>query len=160
MDLMPMTDFVLQQHKESETNGQYIRTTFKYANFLKRPLTLGMFVPCDLEGNVLKNPNNQPNTSFTSEKHYENGQIETFYDEDYFNECLIEYQQAKERVLFKLEEGFDAEEILIELYSCIADTKEEELCTEDISRFTIEDLINIWHECDIELTESAIKQIQ
>lgn len=32
------------------------RLTGEYAKFLKQPLTLGMFVPCDEEGNVLEYP--------------------------------------------------------------------------------------------------------
>ena len=40
MKLISMTDFVLYK-KESHTQ------IMKYAKFLKQPLTLGMFVPCD-----------------------------------------------------------------------------------------------------------------
>ena len=42
MKLISMTDFVLYK-KESHTQ------IMKYAKFLKQPLTLGMFVPCDEE---------------------------------------------------------------------------------------------------------------
>ncbi len=50
----------------------------EYANFLKQPLELGMFVPCDLDGNVLIKHNS--------------------YDSD-----INDYSKAKERVIF---EGF------------------------------------------------------
>ena len=54
--LISMTDFVLDQHQKciSSTN-----TTYNYAEFLKLPLTLAMFVPCDLDGNYLEEPTDQ-----------------------------------------------------------------------------------------------------
>lgn len=55
---------------------------YRYASFLSKPLTLGMFVPCDEDGNVLEEP------------------IETIGGVELYNE---QYQQAKKRVLF---EGF------------------------------------------------------
>ncbi|WP_395076319.1 hypothetical protein [Flavobacterium sp.] len=62
MKLISMTDFVLEQHNWSPTqvrfdnefsNKRFRSVVSKYANFLKQPLTLGMFVPCDDDGNVL-----------------------------------------------------------------------------------------------------------
>lgn len=73
MKLIPMTDFVLEQHEQCiSSNGR----TYNYAKFLKQPLTLGMFVPCDLEGNVL----------------------EEYHDLENKN---ILYEDAKKRVLIK-----------------------------------------------------------
>jgi hypothetical protein len=82
MKLISMTDYVLEQEKYLDiTNRQKLEHIINYANFLKQPLELWMFVPCDLEGNVLIEPIEQ-NPIYWSK----------------------EYQQAKERVLF---EGFD-----------------------------------------------------
>lgn len=67
MKLISMTDFVLEQRGDN----------LKYAQFLKQSLNLGMFVPCDLEGNVLQDPGLIPS--------YE----------------LQEYRKYKERVLFE-----------------------------------------------------------
>ena len=64
MKLISMTDFVLEQNSTDlkplmATNWtKEFELRFKkivdYANFLKKPLTLGMFVPCDDDGNVLE----------------------------------------------------------------------------------------------------------
>lgn len=60
MKLISMTDFVILQNislanKEIKHNECGLRI-LKYANFLKQPLILGMFVPCDENGNVLEEP--------------------------------------------------------------------------------------------------------
>ena len=59
MKLISMTDFVLEQFhqlpelpKEQHMTKAYM-SCLNYAQFLKQPLTLGMFVPCDEVGNVL-----------------------------------------------------------------------------------------------------------
>lgn len=79
-----MTDFVLlnkniyegysSQDSNVFTYNHVVRLE-NYANFLKQPLTLGMFVPCDLEDNVLEEYHNIDNKN-------------------------ILYQEARERVLF------------------------------------------------------------
>ena len=83
-----MTDFVLQQEKIIKSGYRYYQNTTTYAEFLKQPITLGMFVPCDEDGDVV-------------------------YDIDYcfknkVNYCRDTYEEAKERVLF---EGFDFTEV-------------------------------------------------
>lgn len=98
--LVSMVDFVLEQEKkliDAPINEagvkqlkKYITSTSNYANFLKQPLTLGMFIACDLEGNVLEKPNR-----------------DSFHNSDkgdyLFRLYTNQFQQAKERVLF---EGF------------------------------------------------------
>jgi hypothetical protein len=49
MELISMTDFVLgQKEKFSNDNDRemwdYLKAQFRYAEFLKQPLTLGMFL--------------------------------------------------------------------------------------------------------------------
>ena len=53
MKLIPMTDFVLEKNEFDlfKKNAQQIR---KYAKFLKQPLKLGMFIPCDINGYILE----------------------------------------------------------------------------------------------------------
>ena len=96
MKLIPMTDYV---HSEFDKHLQTLKgyTAFdymikvkNYANLLSTPLTLGMFVPCDLEGNVLEEPKR---ILYKDEDGY--------YDEVHWEINTKEYQQAKERVLFK-----------------------------------------------------------
>lgn len=99
-NLISMTDFVLtpmltlvskkvldklepyQYHNYSHS------ANINYAKFLKQPLELWMFVPCDENGNVLEEPYNDGN------------------GDNYFGALLDEYQQAKERCLF---EGFECQ---------------------------------------------------
>lgn len=89
-NLIKMTDFVLEQGTEINTGEMFYIRTYNYAKFLKQPLELGMFVPCDEDSSVveyIKNP------------------YEIFCDKE--NVCRviskeeIKYQKAKERVLFE-----------------------------------------------------------
>lgn len=90
MKLINMTDYVLEQSKRYFDGhivlSQYEELTRSYANFLKQPLALWMFVPCDEKGHVLFNPFADDNDAGT-EKEY----------------LQIAYNKAKERCLF---EGF------------------------------------------------------
>lgn len=90
--LTSMVDFVLECTKKSplepyeQVNETFINKVINYANFLKQPLEIWMFVPCKLVGDVwvvleepvYTNPSNK------------------FYNEVY----VKEYQQAKERCFF------------------------------------------------------------
>ena len=94
MKLISMTDFVLETVKEDFNNGEYPNFNFRdrvnsYALFLKKPLQVWMFVPCDEEGNVLELPKREP-----------------FQDGQKYDDLLLKYQIAKERCLF---EGYDVE---------------------------------------------------
>ncbi|MBC7524824.1 MAG: hypothetical protein H7239_10330 [Flavobacterium sp.] len=83
MKLISMTDFVLgEKVKSILTCIEAYVLIRKYAQFLKQPLELWMFVPCDSDGNVLEYKQNE---YLSSLKPYERQ----------------EYQQAKERCLFE-----------------------------------------------------------
>ena len=56
MKLISMTDFVLEIDKNDKRLNRKYYAIISYANFLKTPLNLGMFVPCDENGNVLNDP--------------------------------------------------------------------------------------------------------
>lgn len=92
--LISMTDFVLEQNKKlknaTDAYDQYCKIV-NYANFLKQPLKIEMFVPRDADGNVL-----------------EEKSIFNTTDEDYIfdSESFDKYQQAKDEVLFEYYEGF------------------------------------------------------
>ena len=99
--LIPMTDFVLEQLNEQNSRTKPMREVFnsleKYAKFLKQPLKLEMFVPCDEDGNILKEPKRwedylQYPDSFDGNKEWDE---------------LYDYQQAKEKVLFVFKPHFD-----------------------------------------------------
>ena len=84
MKLITMTDFVLEQRKTYEGDFKDLADLyFRYANFLKQPLELWMFVSCDEDCDILEEP------------------IETIGGVEMY---VKRYQQAKERCLF---EGLD-----------------------------------------------------
>lgn len=96
MKLIPMTDFALEQEKKF---NQWEKTfdssnsfwkCIKYANFLKQPLKLEMFVPCDKYSNFLEEPLQEHYTDCTEEQNAK----DWLYN-------LEKYQQAKEKVLFE-----------------------------------------------------------
>lgn len=142
--LISMTDFVLEQMENVMLDGTGVVSARigNYANFLKRPLKLEMFVPCDENGNVL-----DPSDVFKS---CEKGFL---------------YGKAKERVLFK---GFVFEEsqkealenntqLSVSIYSKKSFYVTHRLNGKWHTWFalkTVEDLI----KCKIELSETAIKQ--
>tara|TARA_B100001765_G_C19461716_1_gene319567 strand:- start:27 stop:527 length:501 start_codon:yes stop_codon:yes gene_type:complete len=97
-----------QKYKYGMCEAGALESIAGYNNFLKQPLTLGMFVPCDDEGNVLDD-------SFSGEPVLADYKIERFntetgatYDDGYdyqefelHNKYYEIYQQAEEKVLFK-----------------------------------------------------------
>lgn len=125
--LKSMTDFVLEQwHPENLEKEEFEEVYTKihnYAKFLKQPLTLSMFVPCDKKGNVYVDYKTYQPKKGTICIPYE-GLFEVsrkgidvellnepqfwkddqrFYNKRKYEEALKEYREAKERVLF---EGF------------------------------------------------------
>ena len=83
--LIKMSDYVLDKQRFKEDSDIAIFNVTNYANFLNQPLELGMFVPCDDNGNVL-------------EDIIGNGMIHNY------SEKVKQYEQAKDKVLF---DGFD-----------------------------------------------------
>lgn len=165
MKLQNMTDFVLNideiviQGEDQEYNEWSLSCLGKienYAKFLKKPLTLGMFVPCDENVNILFQPIHF--NEWLSE--YKNGIIH-----EYEHHTMLKYLKAKERVLFediKLGNygnkmfhltGFNNSYVIINgvIYNDNQNSAPQK--TED----AIEDLLNT--NSHIELTPSAIKQI-
>lgn len=95
--LISMTDFVLEQGLNPlQNDAQCWIKTHKYAELLKHPLTLGMFVPCDLDGNVLEDIETGENLKFHP---LTPGDEATEYWIDY-KIRKKEYQEAKERCMF------------------------------------------------------------
>jgi hypothetical protein len=150
MKLMSMVDFVLKQKEELKLRANlhyYVEAVdlawkmINYAQFLKQPLELWMFVPCDENGNVLE-------------------------DKTYFPIIDCEYQQAKEVCIFY---GFEFTES--QKFSTVNNiknsvhwytkdrlyltTKKEDGYHSYFQLFTVEDLI----QCDLQLTPTALKQI-
>lgn len=133
-----MSDFVLNtQNKEITVSYGYrnkLSEITNYAKFLKKPLTLGMFVCCDKDGNVMIHP---------CEKGFLGSQEMQY---DFYKK---KYQEAKERVLF---EGFSfnkkKEQIIFKNRTLTLKTF-----------FAVNNCIGDLLFMDITLTPTAIKQI-
>ena len=155
--LVPMTDFVLEQTKnfnavvydDLETASiNLIERIENYANFLKQPLKLEMFVPCDEDGNVLEEP-----------------KIEEEYVDEHTTQIFAQYQydldKAKEKVLF---EGFKIYDYKLNVFFYLGrrktlsyDKKRKDFITIGLLPETVEDLINI--SSQIKLSQTALNSI-
>lgn len=94
--LIPMTTFVIEYYShEGYADLQTLKLMKNYASFLKKPLRLGMFVPVDQQGNVLKEPKNY--TSWKALAHNSSGEAA---DNAAFEEYRI-YQAAEQKCFFK-----------------------------------------------------------
>ena len=142
--LKSMTDFVINKRKELLRHSEYkndlenyANIVYNYANFLKQPLNLGMFVPCDEDGDILEEP-----------KNYEQQLLNMMTE---YNDEVYRYKQAKEKVLF---EGFHIEGNKLcysDFYFGIID---------NISNSKVENLLSELPENEMpKLMLSAIKQI-
>lgn len=152
MKLISTTDFVIQKEKEYQFRDdcEFAYEVRKYANFLKRPLELGMFISCDENGHFLQEPEHydlwRKHGSFTQYGEHLTSVCEPFF-------------KAKEKVLF---EGFEVIEISKKTKILSDKNKKfhiwinEENKIDEIHDFkTIEDLILF----DLELTPNAIKNL-
>lgn len=135
--LISMTDFVLENAKQPYVEGTKYIDLVNYAKFLKQPLKLEMFVPCDEEGNII--------SKFYSEK--ENTKNLTF------SQLSNQYQIAETKVLF---EGIEFRTNGGVNFLTI---KEDTFAFFDFNvkfkDLTIEYLI----QYNLQLTENALKQI-
>ena len=158
--LIPMTDFVIEIDENkpkfknfssfSEINQYEINGYDKirnYATFLKKPLKLEMFVPCDDEGNILEEP-----------------KIEEDVDE-HTTQIFAQYQydldKSKEKVLF---EGFKIYDYKLNVFFYLGrrkklsyDKKRKDFITIGFLPETVEDLINI--SSQIKLSQTALNAI-
>lgn len=120
--LISMTDFVLQENKVGQQVNsitsylyQELSRIKNYANFLKKPLKLGYFIPCDKNDEALPRPSLYDPRSKTG-----------LYDIDEYDERVKEYQEAKQRVLFEFQSDFKSWSI-----GDIKDSNIEELLSDD-----------------------------
>ncbi len=164
MKLISMTEFVLQEKENVEFHmndtvletGRLMQKVFKYAEFLRQPLTLGMFVPCDEDGNILKEITEPNKSDYWSDN-------DTVFSAELYRNNLEEfkkYQKAKEKVLF---EGFCYK------FNIDANGKKWEYVKNEFPHVfsfdqlksnTVESLLTRFkEEYMIELTPSALKQI-
>ena len=114
--LIPMTNFVnnvgnMENYPSHENALSWI---YNYATFLKQPLKLEMFVPCDDNGNILKEPKKtnyqvDVNTKCSGWKYLydSNDKLIGYYDDRKWKEDFVKYKQSKEKVLFVFKPHFD-----------------------------------------------------
>lgn len=147
MKLISMTDFVLEQEKlypcsdlkdYNEINEKVLNAIINYAQFLKQPLKLEMFVPCDEDGNFLEEPIfHEPN----NENEIGN-----------YEKLIEEYYEAKDKVLFD-----NYLVIKKSNYSVVIDSHGRDVWLSWNQSKTIESLIN--EVTEVSLTPNAIKKI-
>lgn len=154
MKLTSMVNFVLQK---DITDIKQRDSIVKYANFLRQPLKLEMFINCDDDGNFFEEPKNtnyqvDVNTKCSGWKYlYDNNdKLIGYYDDRKWKEDFVKYKQSKEKVLFEIEKSnykFTIEDAkyLIGYYSTV-----EQFINAVISN---EIMVNF------NLTSNAIKQI-
>lgn len=175
MKLTSMVNFVLQQ---DITDIKQRDSIVKYANFLRQPLKLEMFVPCDENGNVLQEPKKtnyqvDVNAKCSGWKYLydSNDKLIGYYDDRKWKEDFVKYKQSKEKVLFEnsvlIDETMYKQTkrvlIMLKYYPTFRifnqffyrDGRIERQLFPNNENLTIEDLIKF----ELELTESAIKQI-
>ena len=88
---------ILSLIKDYGNAATQIQMLHRYIDFLKQPLQLGFFVPCDEDGNVLCEPDEY-------QEFLKIGQQGIMcWGYNIYNQCL-NFHKAKERVLFK---GFE-----------------------------------------------------
>ena len=157
MKLISMVNFVLQQ---DITDIKQRDSIVKYANFLRQPLKLEMFINCDDDGNVLKEPKNtnyqvDVNTKCSGWKYlYDNNdKLIGYYDDRKWKEDFVKYKQSKEKVLF---EGIEFRRNGgVNFLTINEDTFAFHDFNIKFKYLTIEFLV----QYDLKLTESALKQI-
>lgn len=138
--LIPMTDFVnnVGNMENYPSHEKALSWIYNYATFIKQPLKVEMFVPCDENGTVLEEPQMRPERNSFDEE-----------DMDYDAHELYDYIKAKEKVLF---EGFKP----YEDYECAKYEDvyvDEEVCD---GKFTIEELIKDVGKTKIKLSQTAL----
>ena len=131
---MPMTDFVLQNSKEPYVEGTKYKDIVAYANFQKKPLKLGYFIPCD--------KNDVP---------LEEAKELNFKNDDDLEDYCFKYSIAKQRVLF---EGFEYDS----KNEWITYKEFTRFFISELQKGKIEDLLKLINE-KVKLTETAEKEI-
>jgi hypothetical protein len=145
-----MTNFVnnvgnMENYPSHENALSWI---YNYATFLKKPLKLEMFVPCDDEGNILEEP-----------------KIEEEDIDEHTTQIFAQYQydfdKSKENVLF---EGFKIYDYKLNVFFYLGrrkklsyDKKRKDFITIGFLPETVEDLINI--SSQIKLSQTALNAI-
>lgn len=154
--LIPMTDFVIEYYShEGYADLQTLKLMNNYATFLKKPLTLGMFVPVDEKGSILKEPRNY--VSWKSLKHNQKASANSA-EITVFEEYKV-YQKAEKKCLFEgfkiAYNGYSVVRILAEYDESVElSFNKNDKAFQNFSRIE-----SLTHFNDIFLNETALKKI-
>jgi len=147
MKLIGMTDYVFfaqEKSNKDKVEGGFGYHILTYANFLKQPLELWMFIPCK-DGKPLEEPDGFG--MYDDNTPYEGCDLD-----DWVEDCK-EYQEAKDQVLF---EGFQYVTQGMNT-GCVRHIDSRSTFNlEPDSKWTIEAMEEI---CEVTLTPNAIKQV-
>lgn len=175
MKLISMTDFVLEQDNIKNVNDAIkFNNCLNYANFIKKPLKLEMFVPCDENGNiyvdykVFKKYDGtvcmpyeglfeiEANKKCKGWKYLnlpqEHKEDQRYYDSISYQKAFLKHREAQEKVLF---ENFEisinttGEKVVLGDYTCLK--------VSELENRTIEYLTKYVH---IKLTQNSIKKLE
>ncbi|MCP4984867.1 MAG: hypothetical protein GY928_02020 [Colwellia sp.] len=134
--LIPMVDYIIETDKGLNNELEPILTSWndvvEYAKFLKQPLKLEMFIPCDDDGNLLEKD------QCKCQNHVKAVNCN----------CFNKYHQALDKVLFK---GFvlDDDEFRRDGWLCVSDYNRNRITFSSRSlkaewgQKTIEDLVGL-----------------
>jgi len=152
--LIPMTTFVIDYYShEGYADLQTLNLMIHYAQFLKKDLHLGMFVPVDADGIPLKQPKNY--TSWKSIKHNNEDHND---DENKAFEEYNTYKKAEKKCLF---EGFDVAYngySVVRIVARYNNTIELSFNKQDMLCSTFKDVESLT-ELDVYLSTAALKMI-
>ncbi len=148
MKLISLLEYVLSEEIRMSNSEVFKSKVYAYANFLKQPLTLQMFVPVDKHGVILEDLKfccsgsdcgcmGQPVNVGSQEE-------------------IDEYYEAKERVLFK---DCDVKEIKSDKNYFVVYHKTRQIWISWTDRIIDDFILNRNYLNGIELTDSAIKQL-
>jgi hypothetical protein len=154
--LISMTDFVIEYYSnEGYADLQTLNLMKNYAELLRKKLTLGMFVPVDSTGNILKEPKNYE--SWKSPEQNRKKSIEIIYEET-LNECKA-YQKAERKCIFQ---GFKLAYngySVVRIEASYNPSIELSFTKNDLLPQTFTDVESLLHFEEIYLNNTALKKI-
>jgi len=154
MKLLKCSDYILITPNDIETYTN--KLIWRYAKFVKQLLSIGMFVPCDLNKNILIEPKH-----FFEWSTRTLGTSLTEIELDAAATSCREYKEALSRVIFEgfdanANEGSDSKFWTIKYGELSLQWSTEEQCFFMWSGHTVEDLARY----DITLTDSAVESFR
>jgi hypothetical protein len=153
--LIPMTAFVIEFYSnEGYADLQTLNLMNNYANFLKQPLTLGMFVPVNINGEVLKEPKNYQSWKALEHNSKKEKDITSANFEEYKT-----YQKAEENCIF---EGFSVAYngySVVRIVASYNDSIELSFNKNDLMPQTFKDVESLTFFDEIYLNNTALKAI-